>query len=1043
MPDTPLTPKYPAALDTPVSLGEVRNDAGGVLSAPVTPLATVIPLAAAGLPATGVLAIDAELVAYNERTDTQVGTVANPALRGVQGTAAGAHAAGASADVTITAGHHEALRGAVIALETKLGANVPAAQGTPVADTFLRGAAGGQSSWGALVAGDLPAHSAALLTSGTLGVQRGGTGLSTVALGDIVYGSAADTLARLPGSTAAAKRFLTQTGTGTVSAAPAWSALASGDVTGALGFTPRDAAAATVSTFNTRSGAVTLSATDVQNAFTVSNNTVFAGSTLLGEGQPSFRALVADDLPATLNATAFAGHVTPSGDNTRDLGTSSARFRTGYFGTSLLSGTDGGASIGAAAANRFNIFAYGLGVNGAAAQAGEARFNVGANAVRISNAFLDLGSSVHLRMSAGDPSSVAADAGLLRSAAGVIKGTNGSTGYGIFDASAYRVSGTLMLDSTGAALLQGQNSAYHLARGNHTGTQLSATISDATDQPTASVIAKRDGSGNVGFTSVRLGATGGTVLAQVSGMTDQSGPGLSVTDGAAGYGHVFARKLSIGEQPASNPQGANYDTGLRLTTIYSNLDGGSRAKWIGLYNFSYIGSMSVSTPSTQDFYGTNQQIGVFNSDPAQSAYFFNTIFASYNVAFHQGYNSIGNLIGLTGYAYHQGYGTVTTMLRGMTGWARTMAGGTTVQTLPAAIGGRFVLDNANAYITMTKGAALEATVNSNAATITNAYGLIVTNVAIGGGGTGKYGVFIEAQTVGTPANWTSLYNFYSQGATSLNRIEGELQVKTLRFDDNTTMTTAASGGGLTINPTNGVIPKRSSATAFADSTITDTGFGVSVAGHLNLSDDTYQLGWGSGYMYWTSGVGLRMLEDASTGWSLQFDQSGFTQTRTLTLPDASGTVLVSSQNLGGLGNLAAARGNLGLGTSDAVQHGSLGLGQTPTAGVALAVTGHIATALYAGGTVGGTVAVNFNNGNRQAFTLSGAVTFTFSNGVAGSTYTLEVVQDATGGRVYTWPASVKWEGGVAPTHSTAASKIDLFTFFYDGTYYLGTYSVGY
>jgi hypothetical protein len=50
------------------------------------------------------------------------------------------------------------------------------------------------------------------------------------ALGDLVYGSAADTAARLAGNITTTKKFLTQTGDGALSAAPGWNVLVSGDI---------------------------------------------------------------------------------------------------------------------------------------------------------------------------------------------------------------------------------------------------------------------------------------------------------------------------------------------------------------------------------------------------------------------------------------------------------------------------------------------------------------------------------------------------------------------------------------------------------------------------------------------------------------------------------------------------------------------------------------------------------------------------------------------------------------------------------------------
>lgn len=68
--------------------------------------------------------------------------------------------------------------------------------------------------------------------SGTLPTGNGGTGLTTYTLGDIVYSSAANTLAKLAGNTTATKLFLSQTGTGGGSAAPAWAQPAASDISG-------------------------------------------------------------------------------------------------------------------------------------------------------------------------------------------------------------------------------------------------------------------------------------------------------------------------------------------------------------------------------------------------------------------------------------------------------------------------------------------------------------------------------------------------------------------------------------------------------------------------------------------------------------------------------------------------------------------------------------------------------------------------------------------------------------------------------------------
>lgn len=61
----------------------------------------------------------------------------------------------------------------------------------------------------------------------------GGTGQTSYALGDTLYSSAANILSKLAGNITTVKLYLSQTGTGAVSAAPIWSTIAGGDVTGA------------------------------------------------------------------------------------------------------------------------------------------------------------------------------------------------------------------------------------------------------------------------------------------------------------------------------------------------------------------------------------------------------------------------------------------------------------------------------------------------------------------------------------------------------------------------------------------------------------------------------------------------------------------------------------------------------------------------------------------------------------------------------------------------------------------------------------------
>lgn len=86
-------------------------------------------------------------------------------------------------------------------------------------------------------------------------------------------------------------------------------------------------------------------------------------------------------------------------------------------------------------------------------------------------------------------------------------------------------------------------------------------------------------------------------------------------------------------------------------------------------------------------------------------------------------------------------------------------------------------------------------------------------------------------------------------------------------------------------------------------------------------------------------------------------------------------------------------------------------------------------------TDGATVAVDFSISQNHKLTAAGNRTLTFSNPQEGEYYNITIIQDATGSRTITWPSTVKWAGGSAPTLTTTAVYRDHITFFYDGTYY--------
>ena len=67
--------------------------------------------------------------------------------------------------------------------------------------------------------------------TGTVDETNGGTGTSSYTAGEILYASGATTLAKLAGNTTTTIKYLAQTGTGSASAAPVWTALAASATT--------------------------------------------------------------------------------------------------------------------------------------------------------------------------------------------------------------------------------------------------------------------------------------------------------------------------------------------------------------------------------------------------------------------------------------------------------------------------------------------------------------------------------------------------------------------------------------------------------------------------------------------------------------------------------------------------------------------------------------------------------------------------------------------------------------------------------------------
>lgn len=93
-------------------------------------------------------------------------------------------------------------------------------------------------------------------------------------------------------------------------------------------------------------------------------------------------------------------------------------------------------------------------------------------------------------------------------------------------------------------------------------------------------------------------------------------------------------------------------------------------------------------------------------------------------------------------------------------------------------------------------------------------------------------------------------------------------------------------------------------------------------------------------------------------------------------------------------------------------------------------------------TAASTTAIDYTSGSYVTLTMAANIaTLNLQNPPAShvGVFRLKVVQDVTGSRTITWPANIKWVGGVAPTLSTAGASIDFIDLWTDdgGTTWYG------
>jgi len=87
--------------------------------------------------------------------------------------------------------------------------------------------------------------------------------------------------------------------------------------------------------------------------------------------------------------------------------------------------------------------------------------------------------------------------------------------------------------------------------------------------------------------------------------------------------------------------------------------------------------------------------------------------------------------------------------------------------------------------------------------------------------------------------------------------------------------------------------------------------------------------------------------------------------------------------------------------------------------------------------------IDFGAGQKQKSTMTDDCTYTFTAPDGPCNLVFKLIQGSGFPHDPTWPASVKWPGGIEPTWSEGDGEIDLIGFYYDGTTYHGSAGIGF
>jgi hypothetical protein len=441
----------------------------------------------------------------------------------------------------------------------------------------------GTPSWGTINLGSADA------VSGSLGATNGGTGQTTYTLGDIIYSNASNTLAKLAGQTTTTQKFLSQTGNGTISAAPVWDTIPAGSITGLGTMSTQNANNVTI-TGGTLNNVAIGGSTANSGAFTTltaSGNVAFDTNVLFVDSVNN-RVGIGNAAPVTTLDVVGIATVRNNGAafNTTPNTNYGLNFQATSSGTTYITSYSGGGTTdiafatntgGAAATEKFRIGSAGQwGIGGATyGTAGQVFVSGGASA-------------------APSWTTTVASATTANNIAG---GAAGSIPY-------QTAANTTALLATGTGVLVGGTTPAYTTTPTLTGTNFSAIPNAALSNSSTTINGTSIALGGSGTVTANTTAalTAGTGISFSSGTTFNGGTAITISSSVtspipAGSVMLFYQSVAPTGWTQVTTAGLD-DSALRIVTGSGGTTGGTTAFSTVFTNQTPTGSVSTTVNNT-------------------------------------------------------------------------------------------------------------------------------------------------------------------------------------------------------------------------------------------------------------------------------------------------------------------------------------------------------------------------------------------------------------------------------------------------------------